>query len=76
MTITPFDSAIFGELYADSEIREAFSDGAQIRALLEVEAALARAEGELGIIPAEAATAIAKAAAVRIDRRVIVDILD
>lgn len=63
MTVTPFDSAIFGELYGDSEIRQAFSDAAQIRAMLEVEAALARAEAELGIIPNEAATAIGKAAA-------------
>ena len=61
MTVTPFDSAIFGDLYGDSEIREVFSDTAHIRAMLEVEAALARAEAGLGIVPEEAAAAIGRA---------------
>lgn len=63
MTVTPFDSAIFGDLYGDPEIRELFSDAAQIRTMLDVEAALARAEAGLGIIPTKAAASIGKAAA-------------
>ncbi|HEX9725402.1 MAG TPA: 3-carboxy-cis,cis-muconate cycloisomerase [Vicinamibacteria bacterium] len=67
MTVTPFDSGIYGDLLGDAEIRELFSDTAQVRAMLEVEAALARAEAARGIIPKEAATAIGEAAARALD---------
>lgn len=39
-----------------------FSDGAVLQAMLDVESALARVQGELGVIPENAATAIAAAA--------------
>jgi 3-carboxy-cis,cis-muconate cycloisomerase len=45
-----------------SHLRELFAPEARRRRYLEVEAALAEAEGELGLIPAAAAAAIARAA--------------
>jgi 3-carboxy-cis,cis-muconate cycloisomerase len=45
-------------LFGDEEIEALFGEAAEIRAMLQVEAALARAEGRLGIIPAEAAARI------------------
>ena len=62
MPVNPADSPIFGALYGTEEMRDAFSDSALMRRMLEVEAALARVEAELGIIPADAAAAIARAA--------------
>ena len=55
MSVSPFDSGIYGSLFADPEVAALFSDRAEIAALLQVEAALARAEGRLGVIPADAA---------------------
>jgi 3-carboxy-cis,cis-muconate cycloisomerase len=63
MTSSPLDSALYGPLFGDPETAELLSDAAQIRALLRVEAALARVEGRLGVIPAEAAVRIAEVAA-------------
>ena len=62
MAVTPFDSAIFRDLYTEPEIAALFSDSAEIRAMLLVEAGLARVQGRLGLIPEAAAEAIAKAA--------------
>jgi 3-carboxy-cis,cis-muconate cycloisomerase len=59
---TALDSKIFGPLFGDSEINELLSDAAYIRALVEVETALARAEAWVGVIPQAAAEQIAKAA--------------
>ena len=55
-------SIIYGKLLGDQAVSEQFADAAHLRALLDVEAALARAQGRLGIIPADAAAAIDKAA--------------
>ncbi len=63
MTVSPFDSGIYRELLFDAEIGGYCSDAAQIGAWLRVEAALARSQGELGIIPAESAAAIVRACA-------------
>jgi 3-carboxy-cis,cis-muconate cycloisomerase len=60
---TALDSAIFGPLFSDKEIAEFFDDRAQVRALVEVEMALARAEARLGVIPSPAAEQIVRAAA-------------
>lgn len=59
MSISPADSALYGALFSDPEIADAFSDAATLRAMLDVEAALARVQGRLGIIPAEAAARVA-----------------
>lgn len=62
MSISPFDSAIYRCLLSDDELAHLFSDTAEIRSLLAVEAALARAQGKLDVIPKDAAARIADAA--------------
>jgi len=62
MAVSPFDSAIFGDLLSDHEIAGLFGDGAEIRALLTVEAALAKAEARAGVIPKAAGERIAELA--------------
>jgi 3-carboxy-cis,cis-muconate cycloisomerase len=59
-----FGTALFGELYGTAEMREVFSARSRLRAMLEVEVALARAEADAGVIPSAAAEAIAGAAEV------------
>jgi 3-carboxy-cis,cis-muconate cycloisomerase len=68
MTVNPADSPVFGTLFGTDEMRGLFADRALVQKMLEVEAALARAEARLGIIPDAAAAAITAAASVeRID---------
>ncbi len=62
MSISPVDSALYGGLFSDPEVVEAFADFATIRAMLDVEAALARVQGRLGIIPVDAAARISEVA--------------
>lgn len=57
-------SRIFGEMFASEEMRCLFSDEFIVQRYLDVEAALARAQARLEIIPAEAADAITEAARV------------
>lgn len=52
---------LFSPLFTSGATSRALSDDAWIRAMLEVEAALATAEARVGVIPAEAAEAIVKA---------------
>lgn len=61
MTFSPTDSKLFAPLFSDPEIAKIFSDEQFVHKLLAVEAALARVQGRLGIIPAEAAGKIAEA---------------
>ena len=61
MTVSPFDSAIYRELLQDGEVAELFNDAAEIRAMIRVEAALARVQGELGLIPGVSAREIHRA---------------
>lgn len=56
-------SSIFAAAFVDPRVGELLSDEAHFRSWLEVEAALARVQGALGIIPASAAAAIEAAAA-------------
>jgi 3-carboxy-cis,cis-muconate cycloisomerase len=62
MTVSPFDSGLWSRHFGDAEVGAHFSDRAEIDAMLRVEAALAKAESALGLIPAESADAIARAA--------------
>src|SRR5215468_5536987 len=62
MAISALDSAIFADMFGTTPMREVFGDHAFLARCIEVEAALARAQGRLGIIPAEAAEAITRAA--------------
>jgi 3-carboxy-cis,cis-muconate cycloisomerase len=65
--VTPLDSTIFAPLFADDEILALFTDDACVRALVEVETALARAQANVGVIPAIAAERISKVQAEKID---------
>src|SRR5262245_44327662 len=58
MTATALDSAIFRDIFSTPQMREIFSDEARTGYYLEIEAALARVQGRLGIIPEKAAREI------------------
>ncbi|MBM7456628.1 3-carboxy-cis,cis-muconate cycloisomerase [Oceanisphaera litoralis] len=62
-SISPFDSALFRELLSHPDAARWLGDEAQIRAMLNVEAELALAQADCGLIPVDAAEAIARAAA-------------
>ncbi len=62
MTVNPADSPILGTLYGSDAMRAVFAEQAYFQRMLDVEAALARVQARLGIIPAEAAAAITSAA--------------
>ena len=61
MNIGMFESFVTGHWFS-SEAKRIWSDVATLQSWLNVEAALARAQAELGIIPADAATTIAEKA--------------
>jgi 3-carboxy-cis,cis-muconate cycloisomerase len=65
--ITPLDSKIFGPLFGDAETNERLSEEAYVRALVEVEAALAKAQARLGIIPSSAGEQISRARSKTLD---------
>ena len=60
MPSTIVDSAIFGNIFATETMRRVWSDGNRTQKYLDVEAALARVQGRLGLIPAAAAEEIAR----------------
>jgi 3-carboxy-cis,cis-muconate cycloisomerase len=62
MTVNPVDSPIMGALFGSAEMRALFSDPIRLQRMLDVEAALARVEARLGIVPKDAAEAITRAA--------------
>ena len=64
MAVNPADSVVFGTLYGSDAMRAAFDEAALFRHMLAVEAALARVQGRLGIIPEAAAAQIGGAAAI------------
>ncbi len=59
MSVSLFDSAIHGGLVSDEDAMTHLSDDASIAAMIRVEAALARAEADTGVIPADAGRALA-----------------
>ena len=61
MPATPFDSAIYKDLLGDAEVGQLFTDSAEVRAMLLVEGALAKAQGAVGMIPEVSAAAIHRA---------------
>ncbi len=68
MPASPADSAIYAGLLGDRETSALFSDSISLRSMLLVEGALARMQGRMGLIPAEAAAFIDRAASeVQID---------
>ena len=58
MPASPADSALYRGLFSDEATAALFTDSAEIRAMLIVEGALARVQGEMGLIPMEAAAFI------------------
>ena len=64
MPINPADSPVLGTLYGADDMRAIFDERAWFQRMLDVEAALARVQSRLGIIPAEAGAAITAAATV------------
>jgi hypothetical protein len=57
--VTTLDCAVLADLFGRRELREAFDSSALVQAWLDVEQALARAEAEVGVVPAAAADRIA-----------------
>jgi 3-carboxy-cis,cis-muconate cycloisomerase len=62
MTIGILQSTLFGDMFGTAAMREVFGEPAFVRNCVIVEAALARAQARLGIVPEEAAKAISRAA--------------
>ncbi len=63
MTIGMLSSTLFGDMFGTAAMRAAFSELAFLVRCAEVEAALARAQARLGIVPSEAAAAISASVA-------------
>ena len=68
MAASVFDSQIYSRLFATGEMGKLFTDSAEVRAMMLVEGALAKAQGELGVIP-ETAGAILQDEGVLTDLR-------
>ncbi len=62
MATNPADGTVLGTLYGSDAMRAVFAERQWLQYMLDVEAALARAQARLGIVPDAAANAIAKAA--------------
>jgi len=60
MSATVIDSVIFRNIFSTAAMRRVFSDENRVQKYLDFEAALARAEARLGIIPQHAADEIAR----------------
>ena len=58
--------ALLDPLFGSTAMDEVFSDGARLQRMLDFEAALARAQAEIGLIPLAAAEAIASKCAARL----------
>jgi 3-carboxy-cis,cis-muconate cycloisomerase len=68
MASTVFDSVLFRDMFGTAEMRAVFGDEALVGRYLEAEVALARAQARCGVVPKDAAEAIAAAAgAITID---------
>ena len=59
MSFSPLDSPLLGPLFTTAAMRSVFSDRARLKAMLACEAALARAQARLGLVPDGLAPAIA-----------------
>ncbi|KAK0854185.1 hypothetical protein LTS02_011626 [Friedmanniomyces endolithicus] len=63
MPVSAIDSLLFRNLFGTPEVRALFSDKSYIQRCLDVEAALARSQSKLNIIPPHAGEAITRACA-------------
>jgi 3-carboxy-cis,cis-muconate cycloisomerase len=62
MSVNPADGAVYGAVYGSDAMRAIMGERAALAGMLAFEAALARAQARLRLIPAEAAEAITRAA--------------
>ena len=62
MPISMLESSIFKDMFGTAAMRAVFDDAATVRRYTETEIALAKVQGELGVIPLAAAQAIARLA--------------
>lgn len=62
MASHPIDFLLIGNNFGTAEMREVWSERSRLAKQIEVEVALARVEGELGVIPPQAAAEIAERA--------------
>jgi 3-carboxy-cis,cis-muconate cycloisomerase len=60
MPTSLIDSAVFRDIFSTAAMRKVFSDEARVQKYLDFEAALARAQARLGVIPKEAAAEICR----------------
>ena len=60
MPASIIDSRIFGDMFSDARMRQVWSDENRTAKYLDIERALAKVQGELGLIPQEAADEIVK----------------
>lgn len=67
MAFSSLDSTLTGPLFRTAEMAAIFSDRARLLAMLRVEAALARAQAQHSLVPAELADAIAVLSVDRLD---------
>jgi 3-carboxy-cis,cis-muconate cycloisomerase len=74
MAIGVLDSAIFADMFGTRAMRGVFGDEPFLARCVEVEAALARAQGRLGIIPVEAGEAITRTASALANGRRTLDL--
>jgi 3-carboxy-cis,cis-muconate cycloisomerase len=61
MPASLFDSALYARLLPTADAGRLFSDSAEVRAMMLVEGALAKVQGDLGVIPADAAAFLHRA---------------
>jgi 3-carboxy-cis,cis-muconate cycloisomerase len=61
MNSTVFDSLLFRDMFGTPAMREVFGDTAHLERVVQVEVALARVQARLGLVPQDAADAIAAA---------------
>ena len=59
MAISVLESRIYRDMFGTAAMRAVFDDEATLRRYVEVEVALAAVQGRMGIIPQDAARAIA-----------------
>lgn len=67
------DSALYGHLWGTDELRAVFEERARLAAWMEILVALASAQADLGMIPAEAAAEIARTPIERLDLELVAD---
>jgi adenylosuccinate lyase len=58
LTAHPLDSLLYGHLWGTEELRRRFDDQGRVQSWLEILAALAEAQAEVGLVPEEAARQI------------------